>query len=101
LTHLSSLELGPTRVTDAGLAVLERATSIRSVRLHQTEAVEEERAGDAPRITDAGLARLADHPSLNSLGLAGTQWTEAGIVRFQQKSRRRLQVSLGPRVQRP
>jgi YHS domain-containing protein len=65
--NLKWLDLGGTKVTDAGLEKLAEMPNL--VRLHL------ERTG----ITDEGLARLAALPDLEYLNLYGTQLTDAGL----------------------
>jgi len=68
LTHLRVLSLISTEVGDAGLAHLARLTKLNDLRIDDT------------RVSDAGLARLAGMNELQSLGLGGTAVKDAGLV---------------------
>jgi Leucine-rich repeat (LRR) protein len=68
LSELSTLVLGGTRVTDAGLAHLEGIVSLEFLRLRGCRGV-----------TDAGVKHLGKLTALAYLGLSGTQVTDAGL----------------------
>ena len=61
------LDLGHTRVMDAGLKELSGLKSLQALNLYRT------------LITDAGLKELAELKSLHYLALSGTKVTEAGV----------------------
>lgn len=68
LTSLRTLRLGRTPVTDLGLAHLSGLTGLQVLGLDRTQA------------TDAGLAHLAGMTGLQLLDLSGTQVTDAGLA---------------------
>jgi hypothetical protein len=89
LIGLETLELGATRITDAGLAILGRSPSLLHIDTGGTEAV------DDARITDAGAVHLAGLPHLWSLRLAHARWTDAGVSAIR-KSTPRIVVYQAP-----
>lgn len=73
-SHVTHLNLGKTKVTDTGLAVLAGFARLTWLDLRQTA------------VTDAGLAKLAGLAELRSLNLFGTAVTDAAlepVVRLQ------------------
>jgi Squalene-hopene cyclase N-terminal domain len=70
--QLTSLHFKSQRITDAGLAPLQRLSQLRSVSL------------ETAAITDAGLMRLKTLTYLEELNLKGTKVTDAGVQDFQQ-----------------
>lgn len=64
------LDLGRSKVTDAGLATIASMTHLERLHLENTA------------VTDAGLARLATLPQLEYLNLYGTKVTDAGIAKL-------------------
>jgi hypothetical protein len=62
------LTLTDTRITNAGLAHLERLSSLRYLSLQDTS------------VTDAGLAHLEGLPNLQEVDLDGTKVTDAGVT---------------------
>lgn len=69
--NLQWLDLGGTRVTDAGLAAVTGMRNLKRLHLERTA------------ITDAGLKRLNDLPDLQYLDLYGTAVTDAGLQQLQ------------------
>jgi uncharacterized membrane protein/YHS domain-containing protein len=69
--NLRWLDLGGTRVTDAGLAALTTMRNLKRLHLERTA------------ITDAGLKPLAELPELQYLNLYGTAVTDAGLEQLQ------------------
>ena len=65
------MELGGTRVADAGLKHLEQMMDLRSLRIHGT------------LVTDAGLVHVARLPSLQEVELGGTRVTGTGLRELQ------------------
>jgi hypothetical protein len=66
------LELGGTKITDAGLAHLNKVEQLLSLSLKGT------------KITDVGLMRLGELRKLRSLDVSETAVTAAGKAEFQQ-----------------
>jgi RNA polymerase sigma factor (sigma-70 family) len=71
LTTLQDLDLAVTKVTDGGLAKLKGLKQLQSLNLLATN------------ISDAGLAHLRAFPRLQTLGLRGTKVTDAGLATLQ------------------
>ena len=67
--NLTSLNLGNTGITNAGLAKLESLSNLTSLGLDWCK-----------EITDAGLVEIAKLINLTSLNLWGTEITDAGLV---------------------
>lgn len=67
-TGPSSLHLGKTQITDAGLASLTRLTALRTLALDRTQ------------VTDAGLAHLKGMKNLHTIDLFETRVTDAGVA---------------------
>lgn len=90
--RVRSLDLSLSRVTDAGLAPLGRATGLRELDLFGTSVGDEGLAHlaglaelralylESTRVGDAGLAHLARLRGLEALALSGTRITDAGLV---------------------
>ena len=68
LTNLETLDLGSTKITDAGVASLVSLTNLKSLDLVDTD------------ITDAGVASLSRLTNLKSLILAFTSITDVGVA---------------------
>lgn len=68
--HIVWVDLGRSKVTDAGLATIASMTNLERLHLENTA------------VTDAGLARLATLPQLEYLNLYGTKITDAGITKL-------------------
>ncbi len=64
------MDLGKTKVTDAGLASIAKMKNLEKLHLEKTA------------VTDAGLATLAGLPHLEYLNLYGTKITDAGIAKL-------------------
>ncbi len=64
------IDLGRSKVTDAGLAVIAKMNNLERLHLESTA------------ITDAGMAQLASLPQLQYLNLYGTKVTDAGIAKL-------------------
>lgn len=64
------VDLGRTKVTDAGLATIAKMKNLEKLHLENTA------------ITDAGLAQLASLGNLEYLNLYGTKVTDAGIAKL-------------------
>jgi hypothetical protein len=64
------VDLGKTKITDAGLASIAKMKNLEKLHLEKTA------------ITDAGLATLAGLPHLEYLNLYGTKVTDAGIAKL-------------------
>lgn len=69
-THLSDVNLGRTKVTDAGLTTLAAATNLQRLRLENTA------------VTDAGLDQLKGLEKLEYLNLFNTAVTDAGLEKL-------------------
>lgn len=65
--NLAQLDLGRTKITDAGLKVIAQMPRLVTLDLRQTG------------VTDAGLAALAGLKNLHTLNLYGTQVSDAGL----------------------
>jgi uncharacterized membrane protein len=68
--HVLWLDVGRTRITDAGLASIAKLTNLTRLDLNHTA------------ITDEGLTRLAPLTHLEALNLYGTAITDAGLDRL-------------------
>jgi len=68
--QLADVNLGRTKVTDAGLATLAAATNLQRLRLENTA------------VTDAGLDHLKGLEKLEYLNLFNTQVTDAGLEKL-------------------
>ncbi|MHC4630411.1 MAG: redoxin family protein [Planctomycetota bacterium] len=68
LTSLESLQLGATRITDAGLGHLKNLTALQNLCVHRTQ------------VTDAGLAHLKGLTRLQSLCLHNTRISDASLA---------------------
>ncbi len=68
LAELKLLDLGGTRVTDAGIVHLAGLRHLKYLNLGDTQ------------VTDAGLAQLGRHPQLSLLNLQRTRVTDAGLA---------------------
>ena len=95
LQKLEVLELNNTKITDKGLKHLSALTTLKHLSLADVVAYgtffgsgSREETDHVvyvvPQITDAGLMYLESLKNLESLDLAGTQVTEAGVMRLQQ-----------------
>jgi YHS domain-containing protein/uncharacterized membrane protein len=73
--NLRWLDLGGTRVTDAGLAAVASMPNLKRLHLERTP------------ITDAGLKSLTRLPALEYLDLYGTAVTDAGLAELQSAPR--------------
>jgi hypothetical protein len=69
--NLTVLNLGATRVGDAGLASLKDCKALKTLVLHWT------------KITDAGLSNLKECKNLTRLWVDHTKVSDAGMVNFQ------------------
>ena len=82
LPELESLDLGGTKITDAGMVHLTGLKNLRDLVLWDTE------------ITDAGLDQLKGLKRLEILNLNGTKVTSSGIIRLKElKNLRGLELS--------
>ncbi|QIF04026.1 c-type cytochrome domain-containing protein [Roseimicrobium sp. ORNL1] len=68
--HIAWLDLGRSKVTDAGLATVGKMPALQRLHLENTA------------VTDAGLAQLAGLQNLEYLNLYGTKVTDAGIAKL-------------------
>lgn len=68
--HVAWLDLGRSKITDAGLATVGKMTALQRLHLENTA------------ITDAGLAHLTGLQNLEYLNLYGTKLTDAGIAKL-------------------
>jgi hypothetical protein len=92
LTGLQALDLGGTKVGDAGLVHLSGLTGLQQLSLMNTQVTDaglEHLAGltglqalflSGPQVSDAGLAHLADLTGLQWLSLMNTQVGDAGLA---------------------
>jgi len=69
--QFAEVNLGRTKITDAGLATLAAATNLQRLRLENTA------------VTDAGLDHLKSLEKLEYLNLFNTQVTDAGLEKLQ------------------
>jgi uncharacterized membrane protein len=70
LSHLVTVDLSATKITDLSVAMLASADQLRVVRLAETG------------ITDASIDSLLKLPALESLNLYGTKVTDAGVSKL-------------------
>lgn len=68
--HILWVDLGRSKVTDAGLATIAKMTNLERLHLENTA------------VTDAGIAQLAGLPRLEYLNLYGTKVTDAGLAKL-------------------
>ena len=70
VSHLITVDLSATKVTDQAVSQLSSATHLRLVRLAETG------------VTDASIDTLLKLPSLESINLYGTKVTDAGVSKL-------------------